>query len=202
LLIDHERDWKVKDLADRANVAPSYAHQILKALEPDGFVETSDSGPRTYRRLTQPGRLLDDWAGQHSLSQYEAAKYYLWMPKGADSATIIADAFESSGSEHALTAASGALRRAPFVWQESVVTLLVRAGTDFSQTMSALKASSVDDGENVLILATGQESPLMYRQRVDGLWLASDIQLYLDLYAWPQRGREQAAHLRSERLGF
>jgi hypothetical protein len=32
--------------------------------------------------------------------------------------------------------------------------------------------------------------------------LASDIQLYLDLINMPGRGREQAEHLRMERIGF
>jgi hypothetical protein len=35
---------------------------------------------------------------------------------------------------------------------------------------------------------------------VGGLWVASDIQLYLDLYDYPVRGREQAEHLYDRRL--
>jgi len=45
-------------------------------------------------------------------------------------------------------------------------------------------------------------APLLFRQRVHDAWVASDVQLYRDLWAWPRRGREQAAHLRAERLTF
>ncbi len=47
-----------------------------------------------------------------------------------------------------------------------------------------------------------ERSPLLFRQRVHDAWVASDVQLYRDLWAWPRRGREQAAHLRAERLTF
>jgi len=37
-------------------------------------------------------------------------------------------------------------------------------------------------------------------RRIDGLPVVSDIQLYLDLYGYPVRGREQAEHLFQKRL--
>lgn len=44
------------------------------------------------------------------------------------------------------------------------------------------------------------ELPL--RERVDGLWLASSIQIYLDLLTGEGRSRDMAAHFRKERIGF
>lgn len=55
---------------------------------------------------------------------------------------------------------------------------------------------------NVLLLGTPNEGSLLYRQQEDTLWVASDIQLYLDLVVGAGRNREQAAHLRRERIGF
>ena len=60
----------------------------------------------------------------------------------------------------------------------------------------------VDDGESVSLLMTDERSPLLFRRQVRDTWVASDIQLYLDLWAWPQRGKDQARHLRAERIGF
>jgi hypothetical protein len=51
-------------------------------------------------------------------------------------------------------------------------------------------------------LTTRKRSPLMFQRRIDGVQVVSDIQLYLDLFAWPQRGKEQAQHLRAQRLQF
>ena len=39
------------------------------------------------------------------------------------------------------------------------------------------------------------------RQEAEGLSLVSDLQLYLDLYDYPLRGREQAERLFERRLG-
>ena len=38
------------------------------------------------------------------------------------------------------------------------------------------------------------------KQEVNGLWVVSDIQLYLDLYNYPVRGLEQAQHIYEKRL--
>jgi hypothetical protein len=43
---------------------------------------------------------------------------------------------------------------------------------------------------------------LLSRQRVDGVWLASPIQTYLDLVRAEGRAKELAEHLRRTRIGF
>jgi len=42
----------------------------------------------------------------------------------------------------------------------------------------------------------------LFRQQVGGVWLASPIQVYLDLLRGEGRTKEMAEHLRRERLGF
>ena len=53
-----------------------------------------------------------------------------------------------------------------------------------------------------MLLSARDEALFLYRQKVDDLWIASDIQLYLDLWVSLGRGREQAEHLRREKIGF
>ena len=43
---------------------------------------------------------------------------------------------------------------------------------------------------------------LLFRERVGGVWLASPIQVYLDLLRGEGRAKEMAEHLRRERIGF
>ena len=57
-----------------------------------------------------------------------------------------------------------------------------------------------DGGENVILRMTDERWPLMQRQERDGLAVASDVQLYLDLMASPRRGRELAQRIREQRL--
>ncbi|MEX3960053.1 hypothetical protein [Trinickia sp. EG282A] len=42
----------------------------------------------------------------------------------------------------------------------------------------------------------------MFRQQDDGVWLASPVQVYLDLLRAEGRAKEMAEHLRKERIGF
>jgi hypothetical protein len=101
-----------------------------------------------------------------------------------------------------LTLSAGALLVAPFVTSIQNVALIASPFTGMTELLKEGGYSDVDDGGNVLILVTDDESPLLFRQHINDLWVASNIQLYLDLNAWPQRGKEQAEHLRQERIGF
>jgi hypothetical protein len=201
LLIHPDRNWSIKDLADHAMVAPSHGHQVMTALEERGIVEKSGKGPQTRRRLTDPATLLDEWAASSSLAGYAIEHYFMWAGEGRVSSRVAA-ILEEKGVQYALTATSGALHRAPFVWQESEATILAQNRRDLRVDLAASGMHSVDDGANIVILLTDRQSPFQYRNRVDGLWVASDIQIYLDLMHWPQRGKEQAAHLRQARIGF
>jgi len=64
-----------------------------------------------------------------------------------------------------------------------------------------LKLKSVDQGENVIFLFPYYKHSVFYdKQKLKGLWVVSDIQLYLDLYNYPVRGLEQAEHLYEKRF--
>ena len=72
----------------------------------------------------------------------------------------------------------------------------------FDEAAATSGVRPVDDGENVVLMATRDRCPLMYRQQVENLWVVSNVQLYLDLLASPRRGKEQARHLRATRLPY
>ncbi len=202
LLNEPNRIWRISELAKQSEVANSHVHEVLRALEVEGFVERSGRGPNTRRKLIQPGNLLDEWANVHSLDEYDISSFYIWRQPTEQVAVLVTRELESRNISYALTAVSGAIRRAPFVWRESVAAILVPRSTDVMNAFSAPEISQVDEGENLSLLATKEMTPFMFRTLVDGNWVASDIQIYLDLMVWPQRGKEQADYLRRERIGF
>jgi hypothetical protein len=52
------------------------------------------------------------------------------------------------------------------------------------------------EGANlILVQPYYRSSALFHAQKIDRWWVASDIQLYLDLNRYPLRGREQAENL-------
>ena len=55
---------------------------------------------------------------------------------------------------------------------------------------------------NLAIIEAKSPGDLLFRERVGGIWLASPVQVYLDLLRGEGRSKEMAEHLRKERIGF
>lgn len=202
LLVESDRVWHVRDLATCAGVSQSTAHQVLVALEEQLWVEKQGRGPATVRTLREPGNLLDAWAARHTLDTYRHHRFHRWTRRSSDLVGSVSSVLTDLEIDYALTLGSGAHLIAPFATEPGRLTLLLPASANIAEVARQLDLKPVDEGENVVFLESQLPTPLMFRQRVDDVWVASDIQLYLDLWAWPQRGKEQAQHLRRERLGY
>jgi hypothetical protein len=64
-----------------------------------------------------------------------------------------------------------------------------------------LKLREAEEGGNFVFLLPHYKHSVFYdKKKVRGLWVVSDLQLYLDLYNYPIRGLEQAEHLYEKRL--
>lgn len=68
--------------------------------------------------------------------------------------------------------------------------------------LSTLDARPVREGVNLTVVAATSPGELQFRQRMDVVWLASPVQVYLDLVGADGRAKELAEHLREERIGF
>lgn len=202
MLLRPETRWHVQELADHAEVSKSTAHQVLVNLEDQLWVEKQGRGPKAVRQLIEPGALLNAWAERYSLEEYQRLRFHRWTRCRSDLIETIARACEQLDSDYAFTLATGARFVAPYATDPGRVTLLVPESLPLTDFSLAAELKPVEEGENVLLFRTKQTNPLMFRQRADEFWIASNIQLYLDLWAWPQRGKEQAQHLRLERIGF
>ncbi len=197
-----ERMWHVTDLAAEAKVAPGTALKVCETLEKMLLMERKGRGPQSLRHVPKPGALLDAWAEQHRLASYTAHRYYRWMSDLDTLARTVGDAIEQQNASYAVTLMLGAIHRVPFVTHTEQAALLLPDHIDLSRLASDCRLKAADEGYNLLLLTTHTDGPLMYSQNQDDLWLASDIQLYLDLHASSGRAREQAIHLRQERIGY
>jgi hypothetical protein len=75
-------------------------------------------------------------------------------------------------------------------------------GPAADQALGELDARIVNDGANLAVIEVKSSGELLFREQVDGVWLASPIQVYLDLARSEGRAKEMAEHLRRERIGF
>ncbi|MCE7875386.1 hypothetical protein DYH09_34165 [bacterium CPR1] len=203
LLLEPERAWHGNELAERSGVSTYTVHQVLGYLEEQLWVEREGKGPHTLRYLRNPGGLLDAWSEVHSLDDYVSHPLHVLAASPDERDRLVLEFLESHSMVYALTLEAGALRVAPYVTGFGVLSVLVSADVAWERSLKGTRLRPVSEGANVIFWAQRRGlAPLMGRREVDGVWVASDVQLYLDLWSWPRRGKEQAEHLRRERLGY
>jgi hypothetical protein len=202
MLLEPGRSWHVQELSERTEVSPYTVHLVFTFLEKQLWVEKQGKGPNTIRTLRDPAALLDSWANAHTLDEYKFQRFHIWSQSLAALRREITSSLNRSNIDYALTLASGAELVAPFATSIERLTLLVQDAAQVERAAKEIGLTQVETGENVRFLVSRDRSPLMFRQRIDDALVASDVQLYLDLWAWPMRGKEQAKHLRAERLPY
>ncbi len=57
-------------------------------------------------------------------------------------------------------------------------------------------------GGNVYLIQPYDEGVFYATQKAQGIHVVSNVQLYVDLYNYPARGREAAEHLREKAIRF
>jgi len=200
MLLEPERAWKVQELARESEVSLATVHQVFTALEELGMLARSGRGPQTVRHLEEPGQLLDGWADLHSMRDY-AWKRYRQSGSPEELERAVADVLKSCPSvAYGLTLEAGAARGALWATVLERWSVLVNSADGLESQLKRRGFRSVDEGENLALLVCSEPAPLQCRQKIGGLWVASPVQLYLDLKASSRQ--EQALHMRDERLGY
>ena len=102
--------------------------------------------------------------------------------------------------KYALSVQAGASLVAPHaVCKEVHLYVENRQGIEYF--IEKLELRDAPQGANLVLMLPYYKHSVFYdSQWISGLRLVSDIQLYLDLYNYPVRGREQAAYLFDKRL--
>ena len=191
-------------LAEQAGVSPGTASVVLRHLEQHEWVQTRGRGPTKQRRVADAGRLLEAWArSNESVRPFAAKDYYVPVVPERALALELHRAFETHRGDYALTGESAAQRYAPFLSNVSRIHCLVAPWDDrIDAVLRDLDARRVDQGANLSVARAPFPGALASRERVDGVWLASPVIVYIDLLRTGGRGREMARHLRRERLGY
>lgn len=203
-LLAHHQDWfGGKELAEQALVSPATASQVLTELERFEWMASRGQGPSKERHLREPAALLDAWAKQLvSIRPPALRRYYVPAMKANTLLEHISQVFETHEVGYAVSHEAAAQRYAPFLSSVSQVRCRVLLGSAADAAIGELDARVVNDGPNFVIIEAKSPGELLFRERVGGTWLASPIQVYLDLLRGEGRAKEMAAHLRRERIGF
>ena len=203
LLIRRAEWFGVKELAEQTLVSPATASQVLTELERFDWVVSRGQGPTKERYLQEPGALLDAWSQQLPLMRPPAMRRYFVPSVRADGLVQkFAEVCTAVNVEYAITHEVAGQRYAPFLSTVSQVRCRLMAGAPADEALNALDAHIVDQGANLAVIEVHSSGELLFRELVDGTWLASPVQIYLDLIRSEGRAREMAKHLRQEKIGF
>lgn len=192
LLVELNRRWKLVDLSEATGVSMGQASNVMRKLKESGYVSQKPSG----YVLQQPDALLDEWSEAYVFARQNRIFPYYWT---APSVQRILDRLrEQVPDDYALTSFAGASLLASYTrFQE--VALYMPPG-ERERMASDLGMHAVDSGANLLLVEPYDEGVFYGRQRIDGLWVVSPVQLYLDLKGYQARGTEQAEFLREQLL--
>lgn len=200
----HPREWLTgKDLAERAQVSTATVSQVMTELERLEFISLNEPGPHKGRQVREPGRLLDQWAKYVTpLKTPALRRYFLPALRAEQLLEGVAREFATHNVSYAVSFEAAAQAYAPFLSSISQVKCRAMPGAALESGLAALSARVVEEGVNFSVLETKSASDLLFREQLEGSWLASPIQVYLDLLRSEGRAKELAQHLRRERIRF
>lgn len=192
LLTDFNHVWVQKDLVHRTRSSPGLVSRIVKSLISNGFVERI--GGREFRLIDLDG-LLDAWVQSDAFSKRTTTSQYSIL---GDDHVAIARSLKHWADDReipiAFTQWFAAWLRHPYT--EPAVTSAYVVRLPEPATLEGLGFRIVSDGGKVWLHVPNDEGVFLETQTHQGLSLASDAQIYVDLQKTGLRGPDQAVALR------
>ena len=205
LLMNPGVEWTVRGLAEAAGVAPMLSSDVVRQLEGAGFVATRPEGRKLRCKLLNPQGLLDAWTTRYRWDRNAAIAV---SPPMVDEERFLRRLPATlSGHQWALAMLAGAWRRIKYAPTDSL-HLYVNC-----QSVSELRAIATKEGwpadpagRVILMKPTYRtsvwfESSLAIGESGGGaqpdvpIPIVSDLQIIIDLWHYPERGRETAMQL-------
>jgi len=196
LLQNPGRTWFVRDLALEAGISIGQASLIKDRLLDYEYIENIKVSNKLKFKLTRWDDLLGEWIKNYDYKKNIINNYYSLQ----DIKIIendIADYLNSKGINYAFTMTSGASLVSPFLRYNRVFLYLSDSEEKLVKDLGYKKVTS---GPNISIMRPYDDGVLYGLQIIEEKKVVSDIQLYLDLTSYQERGEEAAKFLLEEKI--
>jgi hypothetical protein len=197
LFSDVKKYWSTTDLSNEAKMSLGLVTKVKQfLLENELAQEIREVKSRKFR-LTDPEQLLNKWSIEYNYQQNILYEYYSMddikvferkMPE------ILIDA----NIEFAFSLTSGASLVAPNLRYRRVFVYIDK--DKINEAANLLKLKHVSSGANIILMAPYDSGVFYGLQDIAGAKVVSDIQLYLDLRNYKERGEEAAQFILQERI--
>ena len=184
MLAEPQRKWKIESLAQAADVSLGQASNVKKLLEDREWLRREPEG----LALVDPKSVLAEWAQEYRFDRNTVHDFFSLDPLSQIEGKL-ADVCRQSGTRYALTGFSAAARLAPMVRYQRATAYVIG---DIAEVAQRAGFKPVTSGANVSLIEPYDAGVLAGGREIDGIHLASPVQVYLDLLSFRGRGEEAA----------
>lgn len=195
MISDKNKLWGVRELASSIGVDPGFVSRIAGELEKRHYILKNKS----LLKLINCQQIVNDWVDNYNISLNQQLKYFSPVRDIKEILNKIQSLPQNSLPEFALSVQAGANLISDYSVYD-VVHIYVN-DPECVQQFKMLNISEVEKGPNIIFLLPYYNNSVFFdKQIIKGIPVVSDLQLYLDLYNYPLRGREQAEKIYDLRI--
>lgn len=191
LIHNRENTLTVRQFASISDLSLGFISKFSNILRENGFLK-----PGRCLQVVEAGQLLNIVRDLYFFEGNHIVSYYSEDPRDKLLNKI---KHADKKRPYALTRMCGASLIAPYVRYE-YVDFYVKTADDIAYWKDYLRLVDVEVSGNMNIVVPQDPKILVQTRTVKGWTVINNVQLYLDLYKYPARGREQAEHLRERIL--
>lgn len=196
------RRWRIREMAKAGDISPGWVSRVVDSLVERGLVDFSR---REGMALLRGEDMLKEWS---EVYDWRRSRFYRYYCHGSDVREVLEKVKGLQLHEDGMIALgfhAGAYLVSPHSAFNQLHLLLHGPSFDMIRPdiERQLELEPGEEGANlILVRPYYKHSALFGARRIEGWWVASDVQLYLDLNRYPLRGREQAEHLLEKVIGL
>ncbi len=189
LINDPNKKWNITELANLCEMSPAGVYFVINQLEDKGYVSREKD---KSIRVLDSRRLLKDWASNWTVEKSRSTGFFSFAKNPEEVISKVAKTGNDLGLKYAFTGMAGASMVSPFVRYNEV---WVYISGNIDDLVKKLDLRPTTTGANIRIFEPYDDGLFMDFRKIGDVNVVSDIQLYVDLFNYPARGKEQAEWL-------
>ena len=197
LLLHPHRPMFQREIAQATDMDEGFTSRIVSKLEEDELILRREDGAVSVR---DPDLLLDAWREDYEFSKHRILQGHSPARSGDALLGQLSERLREEGIPYAATGLAAAWRMTRFAGFR-IVTLYLSEGPGHT-VLERLGIREGVQGSNVWLVVPNDQGVFHGAAEREGVRCVHQVQVYLDLFAHPERAREAAEQLRHEYLNW